>query len=292
VVIRNHVGGHFNNSEALSRFFYYPETYASGQGYAHWTPTVWFAGMDEITGAWSNVYTTWNAYNEKVTNWLYVPTPLAINLDVEYVPRTASGVAHVEVVAEDFVGFNDLHLRIALTESNINYSSRHFDQILRDYLPDQNGIAFTISQEETFTHSEPFIIDSGWDAAECTIVAFVQNGTEKMVVQCVQTPVPAQTPVVEHEAGGGLPASYQLSQNYPNPFNAETEIQYAIPKDGRVDLRVFNVTGAEVAVLVSGHQAAGSYSLSWNAQDLASGVYFCRLQAGDYQETVKMVLLR
>jgi len=292
VVIRNHVGGQFYRQEASARFIYFPQTYASGQGYAHWTPTVWFAGMDEITGAWTNVYTTWNAYSEKITNWLYVPTPLTIDVDVNYVPRTASGTVQVEVTAESFVGFDDLHLRIALTESDIIYSSSRFDQILRDYLPDHNGIAFTIAEGETFVHSEEFVIDSQWDPTECDVVVFVQNDAERMVVQCAQAPVPAQTPVAGNETGAGLPDRFQLSQNYPNPFNPETEIRYALPRKERITLKVYNVAGAEVAVLADGSQAAGTHSVRWNAGDLASGVYFCRLQAGGRSETVKMVLMK
>lgn len=286
------MGGNFYKSEASSRFFYYPETYSSSQDWAHWMPTVWFNGMDEVTGAWSNVYTTWNAYDEKITNWLYVPTPLAIGLQVEYDQKSDSGMVHVEVFAESIVGFDDLRLRIALTESGITYSSRHFDQILRDYLPDAGGVAFDIAQGETFSHSEPFIIDSGWSAADCDIVVYVENDAERMIVQCAQTPVPAATPVAEEVADGSLPEQYRLSQNFPNPFNPETEIQYTIPRDERVELSVYNVTGAEVAVLVDAHQAAGAYAVTWNAGDLASGIYFCRLQAGGYSQTVKMVLLK
>ena len=292
MIVRNHVGGQFYHPEALDRFFYYPETQSGSGQWAHWMPTVWFAGMDEITGAWTNVYTTWNAYNEKVNNWLYVPTPLAIDLQVDYVPRTASGTVQVEVFAESVVGFNDLHLRIALTESDITYSSRHFDQVLRDYLPDQNGISFTIAEGETFRHSEDFVIDSGWDAAECDIVAFVENDAERMVVQCAQMPMPAQTPVDEQENGTGLPASFRLRQNYPNPFNPRTEIEYTLPREERVSLRVYNIAGAEVAVLADGRRAAGTHSVQWDAGDLASGVYFCRMQAGGVGRTVKMVLMK
>jgi hypothetical protein len=291
-VIRNHVSGHFNMAESGARFYYYPETYATGQGYAHWIPTVWFAGMDEITGAWSNVYTTWNAYNEKITNWLYVPTPLAIDVDVEYVPQTATGTVRVEVYAEGVVGFSDLHLRIALTESDIFYFDEIYQQVLRDYLPDPAGIPFTIDQGETFVHSEAFVINSAWDANDCDIVAYVQNDAERMIVQCAQARVPPTTPVVEHEPAAGLPERFRLSQNYPNPFNPETEIQYTLPQNEQVELKVYNVTGAEVAVLVDGRQAAGTHSVRWHAGDLASGVYFCRLRAGGYSDVVKMVLMK
>lgn len=292
VVVRNHVGGQFYKQEASGRFFYYPETQSGSGQWAHWMPTVWFAGMDEITGAWTNVYTTWAAYEEKVTNWLYVPTPLSIDLDVDYVPRTASGTVRAEIFAESVVGFTDLHLRIVLTESNISHSQEIYHQVVRDYLPDHNGIAFTIEQGETFVHSEEFVIDSGWDASECDIVAVVQNDAERMVVQCAQTAVPAQTPVLEEIAEAGLPGQFRLSQNYPNPFNPETEIRYTLPREERIEMTVYDITGAEVAVLADGRRAAGTHSVRWNAADLASGVYFCRLQAGGVSEMVKMVLLK
>ena len=162
----------------------------------------------------------------------------------------------------------------------------------RDYLPDHNGIAFTIAQGETFTHSENFVIDSGWDPAGCDIVAFVQNDTERMTLQCAQAPVPAATPVAGEVAAGGLPERFRLSQNYPNPFNPETEIRYTLGRDERVELTIYNIAGAEVAVLADGPRAAGIHSVRWNAGHLASGVYFCRLQAGGASETVKMVLMR
>jgi hypothetical protein len=288
------VGGNFYKSEASSRFFYYPETYAEGQGWAHWMPTVWFAGMDEVTGAWSDVNITSSAYEEKINNWLYVPTPLAIDLQVEYDDKADSGMVRVGIFAESTVGFSDLHLRVALTESNISYSQEIYNQVLRDYLPNPNGFAFSISQGQTITHSEPFVIDSGWKDYNCDIVAFVQsdNPSQRIIIQCAQAPVPATTPVVTESPTVGLPEGYRLSQNYPNPFNPVTEIWYAIPRDEQVTLKVYNVAGAEVAVLVDGRQAAGSHSVRWNAHDLASGVYFCRLQAGAFSETVKMVLLR
>jgi len=290
--VRNHVGGHFYKQEASGRFFYYPETQSGSGQWAHWMPTVWFAGMDEITGAWTNVHTTWNAYNDKINNWLWAPTPLVIDLDVDYLARTASGSVQVEVTAEDFVGFDNLRLRIVLTESDISYSQELFHQVARDYLPDHNGIAFTIAQGETFTHSENFVIDSGWDPAGCDIVAFVQNDTERMTLQCAQAPVPAATPVAGEVAAGGLPERFRLSQNYPNPFNPETEIRYTLGRDERVELTIYNIAGAEVAVLADGPRAAGIHSVRWNAGHLASGVYFCRLQAGGASETVKMVLMR
>jgi len=93
--------------------------------------------------------------------------------------------------------------------------------------------------------------------------------------------------------GGIVPAGYALHQNYPNPFNPDTDIRYDIAGDVPVTLKVYNVLGAEVAALVDAPQKAGAYTVRWDAEDLASGVYFCRLSAGkEFSATRKMVLLK
>jgi hypothetical protein len=86
--------------------------------------------------------------------------------------------------------------------------------------------------------------------------------------------------------------SFELYQNYPNPFNPSTTIEFDLPKSGEVSLKVFNILGEEVATLVSERLSTGSYSYEWDASNLASGIYLYRLQAGDYVETRKMVLMR
>jgi hypothetical protein len=91
---------------------------------------------------------------------------------------------------------------------------------------------------------------------------------------------------------GIIPATVELNQNYPNPFNPSTIIKFNLPKTSHVTLKVFNILGEEVATLVSDRLSAGSYSYEWDASNLASGVYLYRLQAGDYVETRKMVLMR
>jgi hypothetical protein len=87
-------------------------------------------------------------------------------------------------------------------------------------------------------------------------------------------------------------SEYHLSQNYPNPFNPSTNIEFDLPKTSKVTLKVFNILGEEVATLLSASLLSGSHSVEWDASNLASGVYLYRLQAGDYVETRKMVLMR
>ncbi len=90
----------------------------------------------------------------------------------------------------------------------------------------------------------------------------------------------------------GIAEQYSLSQNYPNPFNPTTKISYTLPKAGNVVLKVYNTLGQEVATLVNGAMAAGEHVASFDARNLASGVYFYRLTAGSYAATMKMVLLK
>jgi predicted GH43/DUF377 family glycosyl hydrolase len=89
-----------------------------------------------------------------------------------------------------------------------------------------------------------------------------------------------------------LPNGYVLQQNYPNPFNPTTNIEFSIPKSTFVTLKVYNILGEEVATLVSERLVAGQYKYDWDASGLASGVYLYRLQAGEYVEAKKMIVLR
>jgi hypothetical protein len=88
------------------------------------------------------------------------------------------------------------------------------------------------------------------------------------------------------------PTSFVLEQNYPNPFNPSTEISYTVPSRTHVTLTVFNVLGIKVANLVNGEKEAGNYNVLFDANNLASGIYFYRLQAGNFLQTKKMVLLK
>ena len=94
------------------------------------------------------------------------------------------------------------------------------------------------------------------------------------------------------EAAQILPTSFSLDQNYPNPFNPSTMIQYQIPKQSFVSLKVFDLLGREVATLVIGVKRAGIYNVDWDAWRLATGVYFCVFQAGEFRETKRMLLMK
>jgi hypothetical protein len=88
------------------------------------------------------------------------------------------------------------------------------------------------------------------------------------------------------------PTSFELGQNYPNPFNPTTTIPIQIPRTERVVLKVFDVLGREVATLIDGTLSANEYLIPFHAANLSSGVYFYRLQSGEFVRTKKMILLK
>ena len=85
---------------------------------------------------------------------------------------------------------------------------------------------------------------------------------------------------------------YKLNQNYPNPFNPSTTISFSIPVQGNVSLKIYDVLGKEVVTLVDEMKSAGSYQITFDATQLASGMYFYRLDTKNFSEVKKMILIK
>jgi hypothetical protein len=90
----------------------------------------------------------------------------------------------------------------------------------------------------------------------------------------------------------GIPNQYSLSQNYPNPFNPVTMIKYQLPMTSDVNLSIYNLLGQKVANLVNKKQQAGYHQVEWDASGFASGVYYYRIEAGEFQDVKKMILIK
>jgi len=118
---------------------------------------------------------------------------------------------------------------------------------------------------------------------------YVYDGTDNGVWR---RPLSEIVTFVEEEKIDEVPTKFSLSQNYPNPFNPSTKIKYSIPKSSQVVVKVFDVLGNEIETLVNEEKPVGTYEVNWNAANLPSGVYFYRLQAGDFVQTRKMILLK
>jgi hypothetical protein len=110
------------------------------------------------------------------------------------------------------------------------------------------------------------------------------NWAPKKVVTVLSTTDVREEPLVAH--------AYALQQNYPNPFNPTTQFTFQLPVAASVSLKVFDARGSEVASIVQGQMHAGTYTETWNAAGLASGVYYYRLSAGTFSQTRKLLLMK
>ncbi|MEZ4689157.1 MAG: T9SS type A sorting domain-containing protein [Ignavibacteria bacterium] len=101
-----------------------------------------------------------------------------------------------------------------------------------------------------------------------------------------------QTSTSISELNSQLPDDYSLSQNYPNPFNPVTTINFSIPKQGLVSLKVYDIAGKEIMTLVNEQKSAGNYKVSFDGVNLSSGAYFYRIESGDFSQVKRMILLK
>ena len=101
-----------------------------------------------------------------------------------------------------------------------------------------------------------------------------------------------EIPVSVGLVNNSIPEEYSISQNYPNPFNPSTTINFSVPKQSKVVLKVYDILGSEVATLVDGFKNAGNYEVNFNASNLASGMYIYTLTAGNFTTSKKMMLMK
>jgi photosystem II stability/assembly factor-like uncharacterized protein len=136
------------------------------------------------------------------------------------------------------------------------------------------------------------LVDAGLKSGTVTALAvdssgYVLAGTSDGLVYRTANPT-----VTASETDHRSPVSFSLIQNYPNPFNPSTTIKYELPKASHVNVSVYDMLGHEVLVLVNERKAPGSYDVKFDGTGLSSAVYFYRLQAGDFVQTRKLLLLR
>jgi hypothetical protein len=129
----------------------------------------------------------------------------------------------------------------------------------------------SVQRKSTF-----YFVMSTWNPYEVVIMKASVQGT------------PVSSASLAAQAG---PFRFELEQNYPNPFNPSTVLRYQLPEAGGVRLTVYDILVREVTVLVSERKNAGSYGVKFDGSNLASGVYFYRLQAGGFVQTKKLLLV-
>ncbi|MFC2134969.1 T9SS type A sorting domain-containing protein [Bacteroidota bacterium] len=147
-----------------------------------------------------------------------------------------------------------------------------------------------------FKHCEILIIEVGGDSEIPALFEFSVDkrapvGEEAKIIFKINTPSGDRWSK-EINVTVSKPVSYELSQNYPNPFNPSTKIEFIIPDDEKVTVKVYDILGREVKTLLDEFKEAGHHEVEFNASSLASGTYIYRLNSGSFSQIKKMQLIK
>jgi len=226
-------------------------------------------------------------------------------LDFAGVPL--SPVIYSGTVSQPFFPISENHISF---EGNYKFSPEGGDKLLIEVIfinPADPGGAeghLTLENEVTGTYlgfDIPMVYDpqnpQGWQATQASITITIEPpsgedphvGTWFLVDHFTFDGYPLDVKEISNSL---LPEEFILEQNYPNPFNPETKINFSLPEESFVTLKIFNIQGEEVAIVVNESLTAGNYSADWNATNLPSGVYYYSLVAGNEIQSRKMILMK
>jgi len=205
----------------------------------------------------------------------------------------------------DFTGSRVEHFQRFLTTDNQNKRLligliRDIGENIDDVLPAGEGLVATLYFSSKESDCVPELKLTGWPLSYGKLyfemVNEKGNSITDLEVKDADIPIPVKPGGMEATVES-KPAHFNLDQNYPNPFNPETVIKFSLPQDSKVTLRVYNILGQMVNTLVDEMLTAGNHAVSWDGKteqgtNVASGVYFYRIKAGNYESIMKMTLLR
>lgn len=205
-----------------------------------------------------------------------------------------------------FEGSRVAHFQHYVTKDNENKKVligviRALNQEIDDVLPPGEGLFATL-KFESMKGIKPQLSVTHWQLSGGKLYFHMVDSDGKTFCQDRiennqdARPVPLK-PGFSEGSAAPHPTKFGLEQNYPNPFNPETVIKFSVPQDSWVSLKVFNLLGQVVTTLVDEQKSAGEYAVQWNGkneqnQDVASGVYFYRIKADNYESVKRMTLLR
>lgn len=159
------------------------------------------------------------------------------------------------------------------------------------YVSDNNGVDTAISLRKSFLDTLARNFGTVNDSVLCIWTATSYNGFDSITSSSFLV-ILKRTGVGITAISTEIPDKYNLGNNYPNPFNPSTKINFAVPKASYTTLKVYDISGKEIATLVNQYTQAGYYNVDFNAVNLASGVYFYRIQSDEFVDTKRMLLIK
>lgn len=242
-------------------------------------------------------FNTWNGEAERIDTVVSVGEILPLTVPDMPVPERDIAFKLVKIGN----GETATSLNILFPYDNVTVGEMPHAYPLFVYLTDASGLLVEDAVEVNFSSTgNGFFTDEKLSTTNGIVVNNYitdKNGPSEFSVTVTASGLESASLnnvfVTENEeAETQLPSSFSLQQNYPNPFNPSTVISYQLPMGSHVSLKVFDMLGREVANLVNGMQAGGSYQINFDASQLSSGMYIYRLEAGSFSETRRMMLIK
>lgn len=235
------------------------------------------------------VTTGYSSFSGSIDSRSASKTPVQINLSGTAGDNNISINAEINV-SSGVSGSNVIHFVVV---EDVDYQGNngipHHTHVMRKMITSADGESIDLSSNQMI--NKEIELDNLWIPENLGVVVFVQNSSSKEIYQS-QFIAYNELGVTAVNDVRSIPAEYELSQNYPNPFNPTTVIEYEIPKNEFVLLKVYNLIGQEVAELENSEKSAGRHKINFNAEKLSSGVYYYTIKAGSFYQTKKLILLK
>ncbi len=249
------------------------------------TPRVIFDGQLQ-----SNNYSSWSGI---LDSYVSQQSPFTLNLSGGINNNVLAINAKINQTEQG--SFNNLSLLVVAVET-VNYQGRNGispqKNVMRKMFPNSSGRSFTISANQEIQLSESITLNPQWNTSKLGFVVFIQDRQTKTVHQSEFISYNSLINTDVETNPETIPSKISLSQNYPNPFNPATKISFELPQDGFVELKVFDILGREVVLLVKGFKTSGSYTINFDGTKLPSGIYFYQLKNNNQTITKKMSLIK
>jgi hypothetical protein len=196
-------------------------------------------------------------------------------------------VNNMTILQDDSINIREMNRKDLLLN---NYGSgKDYDLNLRSASADGEKIFFH-SKVQLTSNSSHQIIPAWSDIENSKVKILIDNGNDGTIDDSMF--ISNEITEIKDRYSSNIPTAFALYQNYPNPFNPVTTIKYDLPKQVHVTLKVYNILGEEVAVLVNVEKQPGSYEVKFDGSRLSSGIYFYSIQTGNKTITKKMILLK
>lgn len=252
-------------------------------------PSAYMQGLHFYVGSpfpYSNMSVLYNAYISSTTNIAVSVTDTRIQPD--------SIRASITVTKFSDLPSGNYYLRVMAVERWVIYQSPPgtngetvFGNVFRRSYPSSLGTPIsTNAGTETYTFT--YQIHPVWVDTSIYTIAFVQNDVDKTVMNAGRMGILVGIEPYINET----PSKFELSQNYPNPFNPSTNIKFSLLHNDNVTLKIYDMLGKEIQVLISGYHKAGTYNVNFDGSNLPSGIYFYTLQTSEFTQTKKMMLVK